>query len=307
MTPAGIAHPAAALRAGFIGLGVMGQPMAGHLLRAGHPLAVWARRAASAAPLLAAGALHAATPAELARASDVVFTIVTADADVEQVLFGEAGVASGAHPGLVVVDHSTIAPQTARDCAARLARLGATLLDAPVSGGEIGARAGRLSVMVGGDAAALERVRPLLAAYGSSVIHVGASGCGQIAKAANQLAICVTMQGIAEAVLYAEAEGIDAARMLEAARTGPAASRILEVMGAKMASGDHAPGVESRLHHKDIGIVLEAARAAGVGLPAAAVAAQTFNALAGGGGARLDSSAIVEVLRRACGRRRPGG
>lgn len=295
----------APLRAGFIGLGVMGRPMAEHLLRAGHPLAVWARRAASAAPLLAAGALEAATPAELARDCDVVFTIVTADADFEQVLFGEAGVASGARPGLVVVDHSTIAPQTARDCAARLAGTGATLLDAPVSGGEIGARAGRLSVMAGGDAAALDRVRPLLAAYSGSVVHVGASGCGQIAKAANQLAICVTLLGIAEAVLYAEAEGIDAARMLDAVAAGPAASRILEVMGAKMASGDHAPGVESRLHHKDLGIVLEAARAAGIGLPAAALAAQTFNALAGIGGARLDSSAIVEVLRRACGRARP--
>jgi 2-hydroxy-3-oxopropionate reductase len=283
---------------GVIGVGVMGRPMALNLLRAGFPLSVHARRPAAVAPLVAEGAKAFDSPAALAAACDVVITVVTADADVEQVLFGPAGVAETIRPGSLVIDHSTISPETARRCAARLAARAVRMLDAPVSGGEAGAIAGTLSIMVGGEQAAFERARPVLAAVGRTLVHVGDSGAGQVAKAANQLAICVTLQGMAEAFCLAEASGVDPERVLQAVRQGAAASRMLEVMGPKMVSGDSKPGVESRLHWKDLRIVLEVARRAGIALPGAAIATQTFSALQKAGGARLDSSAIIGVVRR---------
>jgi 2-hydroxy-3-oxopropionate reductase len=290
--------PAGRMRVGVVGLGVMGRPMAMNLLRAGFPLAVHARRASSAAPLVDAGATAYGSPAELAARCDALVTIVTADADVEQVLFGAGGAAAGLRPGTLVVDHSTISPSTARACAARLARQSVAMLDAPVSGGEAGAIAATLSIMAGGDAAAFERARPLLQAVGRTLVHVGDSGAGQVAKAANQLAICVTLQGMAEAFCLAQAQGIDPAVLLDSLRGGATASRMLEVMGPKMASGDTRAGVESRLHWKDLRIVLDAARRAGVALPGAAIATQTFSALQKAGGGRLDSSAILGIVRR---------
>jgi len=286
------------LRIGVIGVGVMGRPMALNLLRAGFPVAAYARRAAAVESLVAAGAQVFASPAALAAVCDVVITVVTADADVEQVLFGPDGVGTTIRPGSLVIDHSTISPATARSGALRLGRQSVQMLDAPVSGGEAGAIAGTLSIMVGGALDAFERATPVLSAVGKTLVHVGDSGAGQIAKAANQLAICVTLQGMAEAFCLAQASGVDPARVLEAVRQGPAASRILDVMGPKMVSGDSRAGVESRLHWKDLRIVLEAARRAGVALPAAAIATQTFSALQKSGGERLDSSAIVEVVRR---------
>lgn len=286
---------------GLIGVGVMGRPIAINLLRAGFPVSVHARRAASAAPLLAEGALAFDTPAALAAASDIVITVVTADSDVEQVLFGPQGVADAIRPGSIVIDHSTISPATARSCAQRLAARSVQMLDAPVSGGEAGAIAGTLSIMVGGDAATFERAKPVFAAIGCTLVHVGDSGAGQVAKAANQLAICVTLQGMAEAFCLAEASGVDPQRVLDAVRHGAAASRMLEVMGPKMVSGDSKAGVESRLHWKDLRIVLEIARRAGIALPATAIATQTFSALQRAGGERLDSSAIIGIVRRSPG------
>jgi len=281
-----------------IGLGVMGRPMASNLLRAGFRVAVHARRAAAMAPLVAEGAIAYDSAAAMAAQCDAVVTVVTADADVEQVLFGPGGAAEGLAPGSLVVDHSTISPSTSRACAARLARQSVQMLDAPVSGGEAGAIAGSLSIMVGGDADAFERARPLLLAVGRTLVHVGDCGAGQVAKAANQLAICVTLQGMAEAFCLAGAQGIDPQVLLDSLRSGPTASRMLEVMGPKMASGDTKAGVESRLHWKDLRIVLDAARRAGVALPGAAIATQTFSALQKAGGERLDSSAIAGIVRR---------
>ncbi len=286
------------MRVGVIGLGVMGLPMALNLLRAGFPLAVQARRPASMAPLVAEGAAAFDSPAALAAHCDALVTIVTADADVEQVLFGPDGAAEGLAPGSLVIDHSTISPSTARACAARLARQSVQMIDAPVSGGEAGAIAGSLSIMAGGDADAFERARPLLQAVGRTLVHVGDCGAGQVAKAANQLAICVTLQGMAEAFCLAAAHGVDPQALLASLRGGATASRMLEVMGPKMATGDTRAGVESRLHWKDLRIVLDAARRAGVALPGAAIATQTFSALQKAGGERLDSSAIVGIVRR---------
>lgn len=283
-------------RIGFIGLGVMGRPMALHLLEAGHPLFVYARRAEALRPPVEAGATACASPAEVASRSDVIFTMVTAGADVEQVVFGEQGIAQGARPGQIVVDTSTIAPGVARRIASRLKELGVAFLDAPVSGGEIGAINATLSIMVGGPEAAFARAEPLLRTFGKTVLRIGESGDGQVAKAAAQLAIVLTLQGIAEAITLARANGVDAERVLSALLGGSAYSRMLELMGPRMVSGDFQPGVEARLHHKDALIALECAADAGVAVPGAAVAAQTFSALMGRGGAKLDSAAVITVI-----------
>ncbi|MFO1205928.1 MAG: NAD(P)-binding domain-containing protein [Burkholderiales bacterium] len=283
-------------RVGFIGLGVMGRPMALHLLRAGHPLAVYARRPAALAPLTEQGAVACASPAELARRCDVVFTMVTTGADVEAVVLGAGGVIEGARPELLVIDHSTIAPATAQHVATDLAARGVAFLDAPVSGGEQGAIDAALSIMVGGAADAFRRAEPLLRRLGRTVLRIGESGAGQAAKAANQLAIVLMLEGIAEALTLASASGVDPGKVLEALRGGAAASRMLDVMGPKMVSRDFRPGVEARLHHKDVHIALDCAAAVGLAIPGAAVAAQTFNALMARGGARLDSAAVLTVI-----------
>lgn len=290
------------MNVGFIGLGAMGLPMAMHLLKGGHILGVYARRPEAAQLLIEAGAKAYVSPAELAAACDVVFIIVTTTRDVEQVVLGDRGIAAGARPGSVVVVMSTIDPAATRRIAADLARRGVEMLDAPVSGGEIGARAGTLSIMVGGKQEVFERVKPLFACMGKTIVHIGASGAGQVAKACTQLAIVATLQGIAEAVMLARAAGADASKVLDAIEQGAAASRMLELMGRRMVNRDFTPGVEARLHHKDAQIVLECARELGLALPLTAIATQTFNALIARGGGKLDSSAIVTVLEGACGR-----
>ena len=283
-------------RIGFIGLGVMGRPMALHLLRAGHALNVYARRQEAMQPIVDAGATACASPAEVASCSDVVFTMVTTGADVEQVVFGAGGIMESAQRGLTVVDTSTIPPAVARRIAAHLDDTGVAFLDAPVSGGEVGAVNATLLIMVGGSEAAFARVEPLLRAFGKTVLRIGSSGDGQVAKAATQLAIVLTLQGIAEAITLARANGVDAARVLKALLGGSAYSRMLEVMGPRMVSGDFRPGVEARLHHKDALIVLQCAADAGIAVPGAAVAAQSFNALMARGGAKLDSAAVITVI-----------
>lgn len=284
------------MKVGFVGLGVMGRPMAGHLLAAGFDVAVWARRAEAAAPLAAAGATICASPAELAARSAVVVSIVTASADVEQLAFGPGGLAEGFAPGAIHVDMSTIAPAMARSLAARHAECGVGWLDAPVSGGEQGAREATLAIMAGGEAEVLERVRPLLAALGRSVVHVGPAGAGQVAKACNQMIMVAAIEACAEAMHLARAHGVDLAAVRQALLGGSAASRVLEVMGARMVARDFAAGIEARLHHKDFAIVLDEAARLGVALPVAAQVAQQLNALMARGWGRDDTASLLRVL-----------
>ncbi len=289
-----------ARRVGYIGLGIMGRPMALRLLEAGYPLYVWARRTESLDPLLAAGAVPERSPVDLARAVDVVFLNVSDTPDVEALT---REMEDGLRPDAVVVDHSTIEPSAARRIAVRLAERGVCFLDAPVSGGQAGAEAGTLSIMVGGDARALERVRPLLEVVGRHIVHVGASGAGQLAKACNQIVVAQTLVAVAEALALCEAAGVDPERMREALLGGFAYSRILEVHGRRMLERDYRPGFKARLHCKDLGIALRTAEAEGVALPGAALAAQLMNTLAADSGAELDSSALAEVVRRLNGAR----
>ncbi|WP_079433697.1 NAD(P)-dependent oxidoreductase [Zoogloea sp. LCSB751] len=284
------------MRVGFVGLGVMGRPMAGHLLAAGHELTVWARRPESAAPLVEAGAQACATPAELASRCEVVISVVTASADVENLALGADGLIAGFAPGGIHVDMSTIAPGTARKVAARYAECGIGWLDAPVSGGEIGARDATLAIMAGGEAAVLERVRPLFAALGKTVVHIGPAGAGQVAKACNQMIMVNAIQACAEAMRLAGAHGVDLARVREALLGGSAGSRVLDVMGERMARRDFVAGIQSRLHHKDFAILMEEARQLGAPLPVAAQTWQQLNALMALGGGRDDTASLLKVL-----------
>lgn len=284
------------MRVGFIGMGAMGRPMALHLLRAGHEVAVWARRAESAQPLLEAGAVWRATPADVARHAEVVFTIVTTGADVEHVAFGPDGLIEGFLPGSILVDMSTIAPGTARTIAQRLAERGVDMLDAPVSGGETGAIAATLSIMVGGRADVLDRVRPLFAVLGKTLVHVGESGAGQVAKACNQMIMVGFIQAVAEALHLATAAGADPAKVRQALAGGSAGSRVLEVFGGRMVDRDFAAGVEARLHHKDYGILMAEAYRLGVPLPVSAQVWQQLNALMANGLGKQDTASLLRVL-----------
>lgn len=284
------------MRVGLIGLGVMGLPMAGHLLQAGHDLAVWARRPEATTQIVAAGAVACATPAELAARSEVMISIVTASADVAQLALGPGGLIEGFAPGGIHVDMSTIAPATARALAARYAEGGVGWLDAPVSGGEVGARDATLAIMAGGEAATLARVRPLFDCLGRTVVHVGDAGAGQVAKACNQMIMVNAIQACAEAMRLAGAHGLDAAKVVQALAGGSAGSRVLEVMGGRMARRDFVAGIQARLHHKDFAILMDAARELGAPLPLAAQTWQQLNALMGLGGGRLDTASLLRVL-----------
>lgn len=284
------------MRLGFIGLGTMGRPMALHLLRAGHQLAVWARRNGTTRPLLAAGAIDCSSAAEVARRAEVVFTMVTGGADVEQLTFAGDGLLAGFAPGSILVDMSTIAPETARSLAQRLARHGIEMLDAPVSGGQQGAMAATLAIMVGGEAAALERVRPLFELLGTRIVHVGEHGAGQVAKACNQMVMVAAIQAIAEALHLSGAAGVDPARVRLSLAGGSAASRVLEVMGGRMVERDFAAGVEARLHHKDYAVVLGEAHRLGLPMPVSAQVCQQLNALMAMGWGSADTAALLRVL-----------
>jgi 2-hydroxy-3-oxopropionate reductase len=277
---------------GYIGLGIMGRPMALNLLRAGYSVTVWARRPSALDPLLTAGAALADSPAAVAARSGIVFTNLSDTADVEEVVLGPLGIVHGAGPGSVVVDHSTISAIATRTLAGQLATRGIAFLDAPVSGGEQGAVDGSLSIMVGGTAEAFARVRPLLARVGRNIVHVGASGAGQIAKACNQVVIAQTIAAVGEAFILARAAGVDPGKVREALLGGFAQSRVLEAHGQRMLDGNYRPGFKARLHQKDMRIVAETAHTLGVALPGAALVGQYLNALIGGGSGELDSAAI---------------
>lgn len=283
---------------GFIGLGIMGRPMAMNIKNAGYALHVYARRSESMVPLVEAGAVACDSPAAVARAADVVFIMVSDTPDVESVLFAENGVAAAARAGQVVVDMSTISPVNTREMAARLAALGVDMLDAPVSGGEVGAIAGNLSIMVGGKAAVFEQVRPLFDVMGGNIVLIGDHGSGQVAKACNQITVGGAIAAVAEAMLFAQKNGADPYKVREALLGGFAGSKILEVHGKRMLDQNFQPGFKTILHQKDMDIVLDTARQVGLALPTSAMVAQFLNALVGSGDGELDSSAIVNVIAK---------
>jgi len=283
---------------GFIGLGVMGRPMAGHLLAAGHRLTVHNRSRAPVDDLVSAGAQAGASAADVARQSDVVITMLPDTPDVESVIAGPGGVLEGLRSGAVVIDMSSISPAATRALAARVAAAGATMLDAPVSGGEIGAKNATLSIMVGGDSTAFERVRPILARMGNAerVVHIGAEpGSGQICKICNQIAIGGALAGVSEAFALARRAGVDASRVRQALLGGFAASRVLEVHGDRILTGNFVPGFRARLYQKDLRIAAETAAGHGVAAPATAVVAEMVQALIAQGGGDLDYSAIGAI------------
>lgn len=281
---------------GFIGLGVMGRPMALHLLKHGHTMGVYARRAESAAPLVAAGATRYDSPAALAAACDVVFTMVTNSHDVEQIVLGADGIAQGARAGSVLVDMETISPTVARLVAAELAKKGVDMLDAPVSGGPAGAEQATLAIMAGGKPEVFERIKPLFACMGKTIIHVGDSGAGQITKACNQLLLLVTAQGAAEALALAKRCGVDPAIVREVMMGGIASGRVLDMFGKRMVERNFANGVDTRLYHKDMNIALGLVHEHGAAAPAAAVTMQHINAAIGRGEGASDLSVLIEVL-----------
>jgi len=283
---------------GFIGLGVMGKPMAKNLIKAGHRLVVHNRSRGSMDEVVAAGATAAASPAEVARQSTVIVTMLPDTADVELVLTGPEGILSAIQRGAVVIDMSSISPVATKRFAALAAEKGATLLDAPVSGGEIGAINASLSIMVGGDETAFNRVRPILEGMGNAerIIYIGESGAGQVCKICNQVAIGGALAGVSEAFALAKKAGVDASRVRQALLGGFAASRVLEVHGERMLTGNYKPGFRTKLYQKDLRLANEAAAANGVAMPATAIVTQVVNALVAAGGADLDYAAIGTVL-----------
>jgi 2-hydroxy-3-oxopropionate reductase len=273
----------------------MGTPMAGHLRAAGHDLFVASRSKVPQA-LLDAGAVTCADAAEVARKADIVFTMVPDTPDVEAVLFGQNGVAAGLSKGKTVVDMSSVSPIETKVFATRINALGCDYLDAPVSGGEVGARAASLTIMVGGPEAAFERVRPLFELLGKNITLVGGNGDGQTAKVANQIVVALNIAAVGEALVFASKAGADPAKVRQALMGGFAASRILEVHGERMIRRTFEPGFRIGLHQKDLNLALQGARALGVALPQTAGAAQLMQACAANGMADLDHSALVRAL-----------
>lgn len=281
---------------GFAGLGIMGAPMARNLLRAGFPLVVWNRTAARADALAADGARRAGSPRELAERAQVAITMLSDSPDVAEVYRAPDGLLAGASAGDVLVDMSTIAPRVARELAAEAARRGAALLDAPVSGGDVGARDGTLSIMVGGEGAALERARPVLETLGARITHVGPSGAGQVVKACNQIVVALALEALGEALVLGSKAGVEPHAIVEALGGGLAASRVLEVRGPKLLARDFEPGFKLDLHAKDLAIALATARELGVALPGAAVVDQLFHAEQSRGHGDADNSTVVRAL-----------
>lgn len=286
---------------GFIGLGLMGKPMAAHLLKAGFPLWVHNRSQAAVDELVALGATAAGSPAELAAAVDIVFTCLPDSPDVEQVVLGPDGIAAGARPGLIVVDHSTIKPATARHLAAALAERGLGWLDAPVSGGQLGAEQGTLTIMVGGEADALERARPALEAFSKAITHIGAAGAGQVAKCCNQIMVAAQMTALAELLIFARKADVDPAKVVQAIRGGAAACWTLDNKPERLFAGNRQPGFKAYMQAKDMGIVMDSAAEFGMPLPASEVATQLYDQMLEMGLGDLDNSALVGVLEKMAG------
>ncbi|GAB4470263.1 MAG: NAD(P)-dependent oxidoreductase [Anaerolineales bacterium] len=285
-----------ALRVGYIGLGLMGKSIARNILKAGFPLVVHNRSRAAVEELVAEGAKAAFSPREVAEQVDVVFTNLPDTPDVEQVVLGKDGILEGAHAGMIYVDNSTIKPAAARLIAERLAEKGVLALDAPVSGGDIGARQGTLAIMVGGSAEALEKVRPIFAAIGKTITHVGEAGAGQIAKAANQIMVAAQMVAMGELLIFAQKAGADPKKVVEAIKGGAAQCWTLDVKPQRLFAGNRAPGFKAYMQTKDLDIVIETARQYGIPLPSTALHTQLYHAMLEMGMRELDNSAVIGVI-----------
>ncbi len=288
-------------RVGYIGLGLMGSGMARNLLKAGHTLVVHNRSRAIVEQLASEGAIAATSPREVAEQSDFVCTNLPDSPDVEQVALGPDGIIEGARPGLIFIDHSTIKPETARQIADEFAKAGVLALDAPVSGGDIGARAGTLSIMVGGPREAFDRALPLLEAMGKTIVWVGESGAGQIAKAANQTVVAGTMVAMAEALVLAQKAGVDPARVVQAISRGAAQCWALDTKPPKLFKRDLSPGFKAYMQAKDLKIVIDTGRTYHVAMPLTAIAHQLYEAMVGMGNGDLDNSAVITVLEALAG------
>lgn len=289
-------------RVGFVGLGIMGAPMAANLLKAGFHVTVWNRTPARMDPLLERGAARAGSPAEVAAASEVTISCVTSSPDVEAIALGPGGIAEGAAPGSTYIDCSTIAPQTARAVAAGLASRGIAMLDAPVSGGDVGARAGTLAIMVGGDPAVFERCLPVLRAMGKTIVHAGPAGAGQVVKLCNQVAGGLNLLAMAEAISLARGAGVDPAKMLEVVSAGAAGSWMLSNLGPRAIRGDYAPGFMVDLMQKDLHLVLDEAARGHTPLPGTALVSQLFQVIQAQGRGAEGTQSIVDALRRLASR-----
>jgi 2-hydroxy-3-oxopropionate reductase len=284
------------MKIGFIGTGIMGRPMAGHLQTAGHQLLLIRHRSALPSELLDGGATVHESPCEIAGQAEVVILMVPDTPDVEAVLFAADGVAAGLSPGKTVIDMSSIDPIATKAFAEKIEALGCDYVDAPVSGGEVGARNAALTIMVGARPAVFERVKPLFEAMGKNITLVGGVGAGQTTKVANQIIVALNIEAVAEALLFAAKAGADPARVREALMGGFAASRVLEVHGERMIKRTFDPGFRIRLHQKDLNLALSGARTLGLSLPNTASAQQLFSACAANGGGDWDHSAMVKAL-----------
>jgi 2-hydroxy-3-oxopropionate reductase len=283
---------------GFVGVGIMGKPMAGHLIAAGHQVCVYDLNPAPVQELAAKGAVACKSSKEVAQKSDISFIMVPDTPDVEAVLFGTNGLADGLKPGSIVVDMSSISPIATKDFAKRLAAMGVKMLDAPVSGGQVGAQNAALSIMVGGEAALFEQIKPYFQLMGKNIVHIGGNGDGQTCKVANQIVVALTIEAVGEALLFASKAGADPAKVRAALLGGFAQSRIMELHGERMIKRTFDPGFRIRLHQKDLNLALQAARDMGLSLPNTCTAQELFNAVAAHGGGDLDHSAMVLALEK---------
>jgi 2-hydroxy-3-oxopropionate reductase len=288
-------------RVGFVGLGIMGQPMARNALKAGFPVTVTNRTLAKADPLKTEGATVVKTPREVAQRSDIVVTMVTSSPEVEAVTFGPDGIADGVHDGLLVIDMSSISPVATRAFAERAEEKGFRTLDAPVSGGEIGAVEARLSIMVGGADADVERARPLFEALGKTIVHIGGHGAGQACKLANQIAVAINNLGVSEALVFAAAMGIDLERTRQVIAGGAGSSWAMQNYAPKMLAGDFRPGFMVDHQQKDLRNVLDSAYASHLSLPGTSLAHALYNALQHDGGGREGNLAIIKVIEKLSG------
>jgi 2-hydroxy-3-oxopropionate reductase len=288
-------------RIGFIGLGIMGKPMCANLLKSGYALTVWNRSQPSIDTVVGYGAQAGVSPADVAAQSDVIITMVTDSPDVQQVVLGPQGAIEGAKAGSVVIDMTTMSPSITREIATALGEKGVEMLDAPVSGGDVGAKAGTLSIMVGGKAEVFERCLPVFQAMGKNILHLGPNGAGQTCKLCNQIAVALNMLAGCEAIMFAAKSGIDPAKMLEAISAGAAGSWMLSNLAPRIVKGDFAPGFMIRLAQKDLRLVLESANEQLLPLPGTALMNQIWRSVEADGGGDLGTQAAIKALEKLAG------
>jgi len=289
------------LKIGYIGLGIMGKSIARNIMKAGFPIVVNNRSRASVDELVAEGAKAGGSPAEIASQVDVIFTNLPDTPDVEKVVLGDNGIIHGAREGLIYIDNSTIKPAAARSMASELKKKGAYALDAPVSGGDIGARNGTLTIMVGGDASALNKVMPVFQAMGKTITHVGDAGAGQVAKAANQIMVAAQMVAMGELLVFSKKSGVDPRKVVDAIKAGAAQCWTLDVKPPRLFDGNRNPGFKAKMQLKDMRIIQETAREYGIPIPSAEIDTKLFQQMIDAGSGELDNSAVVSVFEKLAG------